>query len=120
MNCGDCGGEMQPLFTGQYCPFCELKPPSASERFVGFIVFRSRPPGSCEYVFRTLPDATKWRYHAGLERFPIRRVEASEPFTWRQSTGSVRDIELSDRLYEIYLEERILERSQALLVPENA
>jgi hypothetical protein len=68
----------------------------------GYIVWRSRPPGSCEYVFKTQEDAERWRSAAGLDRFPIKPVVSKTPFTWRKSTGSVRDIELADRLFEIF------------------
>jgi hypothetical protein len=53
-------------------------------------------------VFKTRPDAERWRSAAGLDRFPIREVRIPQQIRWRMSTGSVRDIELADRLYKIY------------------
>jgi hypothetical protein len=84
------------------CDRCDTQRGSSESLDRGFIVWRSRPPGSCEYVFKTRTDAERWRAAAGLDRFPIREVLSSGAFRWRKSTGSVRDIELADRLFEIF------------------
>lgn len=83
------------------CDRCEV-PRSSGSFDRGYIVWRSRPPGSCEYVFKSRADAERWRAAAGLDRFPIRSVLSRTSFRWRRSTGSVRDIELADRLFEIF------------------
>jgi len=91
---------MVELLLSSVCDRCEGA--SAPEPHRGYIVWRARPNGSCEYVFKTVRDAEKWRAAAGLDAKPIRVVLSPEPFHWRQSTGSVRDIELADRLFEVY------------------
>ena len=103
MNCETCGGPLTQLLLSAVCDRCEAPASSSDEASEhGFIVWRSRPPGSCEYVFKTRSDAERWRAAAGLDRFPIREVASRTPFRWRKSTGSVRDIELADRLFEIF------------------
>lgn len=121
MNCTTCSAEMQPLFTGMYCPSCELRaspPKSAADFTDGFIVWRSRPPGSCEYVFETSADAERWRDAAGLSRFPIRRVRTRGTFVWRQSTGSVANIRLANQLFEVFeFADEAQGANQVFLVP---
>jgi hypothetical protein len=68
----------------------------------GWIVYRGRPPGSSEYVFRTEEHAAHWRRQAGLEQHPTRMVETRTPFAWRMSTGTVTGIEIAEKLYEIF------------------
>lgn len=103
MRCAVCGGEMTPLFFTMECERC-LSPHARTtvrlER--GYIVWRSRPPGSSEYVFKSQQDAERWRTASGLDAFPIRAVLSRTPFRWRRSTGSVRDVELADKLFEIF------------------
>lgn len=111
MDCERCGGRMTMLFIHYVCDECN--PPKASavapeesaqsvSGFTGFIVFRSRPDGSCEYVFNDLENAKKWRAAAGVNRYPIYLVEMNREPHWRKSTGSVKDLVLADRLFEIY------------------
>jgi len=103
MLCPDCGGKMILLFTSAVCDNCAPSGRSSDGKLDhGFIVWRSRPPGSCEYVFKTMEHAIKWRDSAGLNKFPVRSVASRTPFRWRRSSGSVADIDLADRLYEIY------------------
>jgi hypothetical protein len=103
MRCAACGGEMIALFISTVCERCNAPQGERSNGLErGYIVWRSRPPGSCEYVFRSRDDAERWRAAAGLDRFPIRAVLSRTSFKWRRSTGSVRDIELADRLFEIF------------------
>lgn len=117
--CPECGGRMTFLFLSVVCEHCESPKTSPSGDY-GYIVWRSRPPGSCEYVFKTEKDATTWRAAAGLDRFPIRKVFAKNGFRWRPSTGSVANITLADRLFEIYPDADKVEwsGSKAALVEE--
>ncbi len=129
-------GSMQATATAQNAPVVILTMPelevpptvedpkiSESSGHHGFVVWRSRPEGSCEYVFKTRTDAEKWRSGAGLERFPIRLVSTETPFKWRTSTGSVSGIELADRLFEIYTDEEKMKSGssaqRAFLDPEK-
>ena len=102
MLCSVCKAEMKPLFFSAYCPKCGENPHTQESAYVGWIVWRSRPPGSCEYVFKTHDDCDRWRAAANLVQFPIRKVSSQQLFLWRKSTGSVPDIELADRLFEIF------------------
>lgn len=102
MRCDTCGGELTMLLLTAVCDRCESPQTTAGSFDRGYIVWRSRPPGSCEYVFKSRSDAERWRAAAGLDRFPIRGVLSRGAFRWRRSTGSVRDIELADRLFEIF------------------
>jgi hypothetical protein len=104
MKCPACNGSMTLLFLSAVCEFCDSKPKVETAPDRGWITWRSRPAGSCEYVFKTPGDAERWRDASGLTKFPIRSVLTSTPFRWRKSTGTVRDIELADRLFEVHPE----------------
>jgi len=104
---------MTVLFVSVVCDHCN--PPDDDDDHrqlrLGYVVYRSRPPGSCEYVFETQDDAARWRAASGLERFPIKQVLTPGRFRWRSSVGpgakdpaSLRNIRIADRLYEIYAE----------------
>ncbi len=99
VRCPKCSEPMTPLFTSMVCERCDAESRGV---FVGWIVWRSRPPGSQEYVFRRPTDAKKWRQAQGLGEFPIRRISTESEIRWRQSTGSLKELELADQLFEIY------------------
>ena len=101
MRCEVCGHEKIPLFFSLVCDYCDtLKATGAMDR--GWIVWRNRPIGSSEYVFKSADDAERWRRACGLADHPIRPVVSPRRFVWKRSQGSVKDIEVADRLYEIY------------------
>lgn len=103
MICPVCGGEMQALLVKLYCPWCEMREAAGVKpREGGFIIWRGRPPGSCEYVFKTQKDAELWRDAAGLKQFSVRQIMTDGLITWRQSSGTCPDILLADHLYEVY------------------
>jgi hypothetical protein len=92
---------MRPLFISYVCDYCDgLADPGPLAE--GWVVWRDRPPGSEEYVFRTRDDAERWRAAKGYDDCPIRRVCSASEFRWRKSTGSLTDIELADHLFEIF------------------
>jgi hypothetical protein len=97
---------MLALFFTVICERCEAsrEPPPTVHR--GYVIWRRRPPGSTEYVFRHRDGADQWRRSAGLARFAIRAVIGSAPFSWRTSTGSVAGIELAEGVYEVYPDDR--------------
>jgi len=90
---------MTPLFLSVICERCDSE--KAGEAF-GWIVWRARTPGSTEYIFRTPEYAERWRQASGLDGFPIRRVITESPIRWRESSGTIRDLQMADRLFEIY------------------
>jgi hypothetical protein len=58
------------------------------------------------YVFPNVAAADKWRQATGHGSWPIREVLSHHAFTWRQSAGSITDLELADKRYEIYPDHR--------------
>jgi len=93
------------LFLHYACDWCDgLKAPD--EEFTGYIVWRGRDLPSMEYVFPSEEEAAKWRTAKGLGGAPIREVTSLTPFRWRRSTGSLVDLTLADRLYEIHPDRR--------------
>lgn len=103
MQCEVCGERLTVLLFSTVCDRCESsKVAGTFDR--GWVIWRNRDPGSREYVFRTFEDAERYRCAAGLETFPIRPVLSKSAFQWRRSTGSVQDIELADRLFQIFLD----------------
>lgn len=105
MFCPTCHRPMTALFLHYACDWCDgLMTPA--EEFTGFIVWRDRALPSMEYVFPSEAEASKWREAKGLDDAPIRAVKSHSPFHWRQSTGSLADLTLADRLYEIHPDQR--------------
>ncbi|MAQ15233.1 MAG: hypothetical protein CMN30_10625 [Sandaracinus sp.] len=90
---------MRPLFITVACDRCD----GPSERdWCGYVVWRKRPSGSQEYVFRTRADADRWKRANGLEDFDVRMVYTDASINWRESQGTLQDIVFADRLFEIY------------------
>lgn len=106
MRCSQCHREMRPLFTSCVCDHCDGL--VAVETYRGFIVYRG--PADLRdrslYVFPTRTDAALWRSATGLSHCPILEVLCETPFAWRRSSGSIGDLELADRLYEVYPDHR--------------
>jgi len=107
VRCSECHREMTALFLSFVCDYCDgLRADPAP--YQGFVVYRGPRDGHAreEYVFRSLRDAERWRKIQRLEGCEIRKVESSAEFRWRASTGTVRDLELADRLFEIFPDHR--------------
>ncbi|MDH5491621.1 MAG: hypothetical protein OEY14_06690 [Myxococcales bacterium] len=102
MKCEHCGRPMVALLVSYVCEACDAARDAGSFAR-GWIVWRSRPAGSCEYVFRTRDDALMWRDACGYEEHPVRPVLARAPFRWRMSQGLIGGLQVADRLYQIYL-----------------
>lgn len=102
--CPVCGRAATPLFFSAACDWCDGLVSVPFDH--GWVVWRGRPPGASEYVFRTPADAERWRVVQSLEGCPVREVLSEVPFRWRNSSGNVKDIELADRLIEIYPDHR--------------
>lgn len=104
-TCPKCGSAMKPLFISDYCPSCDdnKSTESTGTGLIGYCVWRNRPWGSNEYVFKTVEDAERWRVINGLHGRPVIEVEAlAAPFQWKKSGGYSEDLCLADHLYEIY------------------
>ncbi|MCA9610692.1 MAG: hypothetical protein KC619_34090 [Myxococcales bacterium] len=96
---------MTPLFVSQVCDWCDgLAAPETLH--TGYIVWRARALPSMEYVFPSPEEARKWGRARGFDQAPIRPVQSLEPFRWRRSSGSLKDVTLADHLYEIHPDRR--------------
>lgn len=105
MFCETCRREMIPLFISYACNYCDGRE-DWSKYDRGFIVWRGRPPGSEEYVFRTRQDAERWKALNGLAGCPVREVCTESRFSWFKSRGTIRDLELADHTFEIYADHK--------------
>ena len=101
MNCQHCGQPMVALLTSFVCERCDAER-DAGGYARGWIVWRQRPAGSCEYVFRTKEDARQWRDACGYEQHPVRPVLCRWPFTWRESQGLIPGLQVADKLYQVH------------------
>lgn len=105
MRCEVCLRQMMPLFISYVCNHCDgIR--DGLEYHSGFVVWRGRPWGSQEYVFRTRKDAERWRVINGLHGCPIKEVTSETEFRWRKSGGFIEDLELADHLFEIFEDHR--------------
>lgn len=106
MLCPLCGGPMIPLFTSCVCDYCERPPLDGLHR--GYVVWRgiSTKSKNRQYVFPTRADAERWRAFRGLAEAEVREVFSREPFNFRSSRGSIKDLRLADKLFEIYPDHR--------------
>jgi hypothetical protein len=106
MNCSACHRPMRPLFISYVCDYCDGLHGEPVEYDHGFVVWRPRPTPAQEYVFSTRRDAERWRTIQGLSGYDIREVLTATKFRWRKSTGSVKGLEMADRLIEIFPDRR--------------
>jgi hypothetical protein len=100
MKCKTCGGPAIALFYSLFCEACDDRTKVRVDVHRGFIVFRARPAGSTEYVFRTEQDAERWRTAAGLGRFPIRRVTACAALEWMHRSGL--ELDVANGMFEVH------------------
>jgi hypothetical protein len=63
-------------------------------------------PAGPTYLFRTRTDAAKWRIARDCRNLPIREVLTDAQVRWRLTSGSLRDIVLADRPFEIFPDHR--------------
>ena len=108
MRCERCNRAMTALFISYACDYCDGLVHDELP-FRGFVVYRQPAPNGTvreEYVFRTRRDAERWRTLQSLDDCEIREVRSAAEFRWRKSQGSLRGIELADKLFEIYPDRR--------------
>ena len=121
MECPNCNREMVPLFTSFVCDYCDGLV-SGTDYYRGYIVCRGPEEvrGRQVYVFRTREDAERWRSVRNLHDHRICEVLSEHDIKWRQSRGSVKDLELADRLFEIYPDHRFEPKpNRAFIAPEE-
>ena len=107
MQCPECHREMRLLLVSYACDYCDGLQSDKSKLNSGYIVYcPTSTPGHKEYVFRTRADAERWRQIRQLEKFEVRRVVTSQDIPWQISRGSIQDLELSSRLWELYPDHR--------------
>lgn len=91
-----------PLLTRCVCDHCDGV--TAPTYHHGYVVlhannaFRDRPT----YVFRTQTDASLWRSANSLQHLELREVLCETAFKWRYTTGTLKGIELADRVYYLF------------------
>lgn len=111
MNCPTCNEPMTPLFTTAFCAKCEGDEAYVPTVHRGFVIWRSRSPGSTEYVFISRHDAEVWRDAVNMSRFPVRPVLSTKPFVWKDSTGTVEGIQIATHVHGIFSSKDELERA---------
>src|SRR5204862_7456793 len=100
MRCPVCNRAMIALFSSYACDFCDgLRKPDLL--FHGFVLWRGDPGpvGAQVYVFRTRADAERYRRSSGdSTSCEIREIVSEYEIRWQRSRGSIRDVELGERL----------------------
>lgn len=120
MLCPRCESPMIPLFISFVCDYCER--PNLAAMYRGYVVWRhsdgSRPHR--QYVFATREAAERWQRIRGLVDAEVRDVLAREPFRWHQRRGLVKNLELADKLFEVYPDHRFKPGpNRAFLAPRD-
>lgn len=108
MLCPVCHRKMLPLFTSYVCDYCDglKKPPLL---YHGYVLWRGEPgrDGSQVYVFRTRRDAERYRAASGMDpSCEIREIVSEFEIRWQRSRGSIRDLELGERLLTLFPDHR--------------
>lgn len=97
---------MVELFLSCVCDYCDSKP-DLDKLHHGWIIHRDLiGPGFPHYVFSTAASALRW-YTSQINRDGVVKLVLShEPFRWRPSRGTLRNIEFADHLFEVYPDHR--------------
>ncbi len=98
---------MTALFLTYVCDYCDgLKKPDKLYR--GWVLWQGTPgrQGRQVYVFPTRADAERYRMAAGLDPCEIREVVSEYEIRWHRSRGSIRDVELGERLATVFPDHR--------------
>lgn len=107
---------MVQLFLSCVCDYCERKP-NYDGYYRGWVVWRDQV-GFPHYVFSNQWSAERWRRGQGRPDGELRLILCSEPFIWRSSRSPIRDIELADHLFEVFVDHRFkLAPYRAFLAP---
>ena len=106
MLCPRCGTKMIPLFISYVCDHCDNPHPEVENS--GYVVWRDDPDEHerRHYVFPSRTSAERWRSLRGLADARVVKVLSPVPFNFRRSRGSAKDLELADRLFEIFPDHR--------------
>ena len=118
MKCSKCHRPCKPLFTTLVCDWCDGHLNTAVDR--GFIVYLPDKIGSgnLNFIFRNRTDAAIWRSVKGLQAHAIREVLAPCTIRWMKSKGSMEEVELADRAFEIFADHRFpFAENRAYLAP---
>jgi hypothetical protein len=113
---------MIPLFVSCVCEYCDT-PPARETLYSGFVVWSltRHKFGSRQYVFPSRAMAERWQAIRGPEDAVVREVWCAHPFRWHVGRGSIRNLRLADRLFEIYPDHRFEPSSdRAFLASDEA
>ena len=93
---------MTLLFFSAACDFCDGKVEPSYHH--GYVIYRGANAGEPreEYVFRSAAHAEHWRDLMELGDHEVRRVCSEQPFNWRETTGTIKGLELADHLFTIF------------------
>jgi hypothetical protein len=120
MLCPVCERPTTPLFTSVACDWCDGLVPYEVDR--GFIVLVEDriATGRQSYVFRTMTDAAIWRSARGLQSYPIQEVHSLAPIQWTRSRGTIENVEMADRPFEVFADHRFPDAPyRAFLAPHH-
>ena len=95
---------MLALFTSYVCDWCDGAPQGRFHR--GWVAWdeTTNAPATA-LVFRFADDAARWG--EGRERtLQVREVLSTETFQWTHARGSLRDLELADRPFQVFRDHR--------------
>jgi hypothetical protein len=121
MLCSRCESPMTLLFISFVCDYCER--PNFGGMYRGYVVWRHSDDGRPhrQYVFATFEAAERWQKIRGLVDADVRDVLSREPFRWHQRRGLVKNLELADKLFEVYPDHRFKPGpNRAFLAPRKA
>jgi hypothetical protein len=106
MKCLTCHRASKPLFTSYFCEWCDGEVDTIVDR--GFIVYipEDLAAGSSTFIFRCQSGAETWRAIKNLEKYPVREVYTPCKIRWMMSKGTMKAVELADRVFEIYPDHR--------------
>jgi hypothetical protein len=110
---------MIPLFFSYVCDYCDNPRPDTHYR--GYVVWRDDGVnhGRRHYVFPSRAVAERWRAIRGISDARIVEVLSQDPFNFRPSRGTVKGVELADRLFEIFPDHRFKPGpNRAFLAPD--
>lgn len=101
MMCSTCKREMVSLFLHAKCDWCDFGP-EPSQLHKGFIVEPLGFQDGVTYVFQTIEDAERWLTASGRENSCIQQVGGLTPFTWHNSRGTLKDVLLATKVYQVH------------------
>ena len=108
------------MFFSRTCEYCASKP-DIEKCHVGYIIVQDEitDGGEFHYVFPTIGCAYRWQFYQS-KIGTIRKILSYEEFVWRKPRGTTRDIELADRMFEVFPNHKFMQgHGRAFLAPDD-